>query len=104
MYHQIALLPEDRPPHKFLWRDLDTSNEPEVYEFLRYVFGVCYGPFCAQYVWQKHADDKYPLAAAIVNNCYMDDLMPSLETVEEVKGVQRQFSEVGDKAGFHIRK
>lgn len=47
MYHQIALLPEDRPLHRFLWRDLDTSNEPEVYEFLRYVFGGCYGPFCA---------------------------------------------------------
>ena len=43
---------EDRPLHRFLWRNLDRSKEPEVYEFLRYVFGGCCCPFCAQYVWQ----------------------------------------------------
>ena len=35
-------------------------------------------PFCAQYVWQKHADDHkadYPLAAKVIkNSCYMEDL------------------------------
>ena len=98
--HQIALLREDRPLHRFLWRDLDTSKQPEVYAFLRNVFGGCYGPFCAQYVWQKHADDhkaEYPLAADIVkNNCYMDDLMPSLKTVEDAKEARRQLSKLGD--------
>ena len=80
MYHQLVLTLEDRPLHRFLWRNLDQSKESEVYEFLRYVFGGCYCPFCAQYIWQKHADDhkaEYPLAAEVVkNSCYMDDLMP----------------------------
>ena len=75
MYHQLALTLEDRPLHRFLWRNMDQSKEPEVYEFLRYVFGGCYCPFCAQYVWQKHADDhraEYPLVAeAVKNSCYM---------------------------------
>ena len=47
MYHQVVLPLEDRPLHRFLWRNLDQSKEPEVYEFLRYVFGGCYCPFCA---------------------------------------------------------
>ena len=94
MYHQLVLTLEDRPLHRFLWRNLDHSKEPEVYEFLRYVFGGCYCPFCAQYVWQKHADDhkvEYPLAAEVVKtSCYMDDIMPSGETVEAAKEVQQQ--------------
>ena len=57
MYHQLVLILEDRPLHRFLWRNLDQSKEPEVFEFLRYVFRGCYCPFCAQYVWQKQADD-----------------------------------------------
>ena len=108
MYHQFVLTVEDRPLHRFLWRNLDHNKEPEVYEFLRYVFGGCCCPFCAQYVWQKHADDhkaEYPLAAVVVkNSCYMDDLMPSVETVEAAKEVRQQLTELGDKAGFHIRK
>ena len=107
MYHQIAFTLEDKPFHRFLWRNMDQSKEPEVYEFLRYVFGGCYCPFCAQYVWQKHADDhriEYPLAAeAVKNSCYMDDLMPSVETVETAKEMRQQLTELGDKAGFPIR-
>ena len=34
----------------------------------------------------------------------MDDLMPSVETVEVAKEVRQQLTELGDKAGFHIRK
>ena len=87
---------------------MDQSKEPEVYEFLRYVSGGCYCHFCAQYVWQKHADDhktEYPQAAeAVKNSCYMDDLMPSVETVETAKEMRQQLTELGDKAGFHIRK
>ena len=90
MYHQLLLLPEDRPLlHRFLWRDLDQSKEPEVYEFLRFIFGGQYCPFCAQYTWQTHADThkcQFPLAAvAVEKHCYMDDLMPSLPTMEEAK-------------------
>ena len=59
------------------------------------MFGGCYCPFCTQYVWQKHADDhraKYPLAAEAVKNiCYMDDLIPSVETVGTAKEMRQRF-------------
>jgi len=108
MYHQLALTLEDQPLHRFLWRNMDQSKKPEVYEFLRYVFGGCYCPFCAQYVWQKHVDNhktEYLLAVEVVkNSCYMDDLIPSVETVETAKEMRQQLTKLGDKAGFHIRK
>lgn len=108
MYHQLVLREEDRPMHRFLWRDLNLRKEPEVYEFLRFVFGGCYCPFCAQFTWQKHAEihqELYPQAAnAVKNHCYMDDLMPSLESVEVAIETRRQLTEMGDKAGFHVRK
>ena len=108
MYHQLVLQPVDRPFHRFLWRDLDPMREPETYEFQRFIFGGCYCPFCAQYVWQQHArdhKDQYPLAAeAVEKNCYADDLMPSIKNVEEAKTTRKQITELGDKAGFHVRK
>lgn len=78
MYLQVILLPEDRPLHSFLWRDLNPHQEPEVYEFSRLIFGGCYGPFCAQYVWQRHAEmhgQEYQLASkAVKDNCYMNSV------------------------------
>ena len=108
MYHQLVLRPEDRPLHRFLWRNLDSTKESEVYEFLRFIFGGCYCPFCAQYTWQQHAEnhrDEYPLAAAAVRkNCYMDDLMPSVETISKARDMRQQLTDLGDKANFHVRK
>jgi len=108
MYHQLVLREEDRPFHRFLWRDMDLRRQPEVYEFLRFVFGGCYCPFCAQFTWKKHAElhqEDYPLVAdAVKNHCYMDDLMPSVDSVEKAIETRRQLTEMGDKAGFHVRK
>ena len=36
--------------------------------------------------------------------CYMDDLMPSTPMVDDVKETRKQLTELGDLAGFHIRK
>lgn len=89
MYHQLVLKPEDRPFHRFLWRNLDVGSAPQVYEFSRFVFGGCYCPFCAQFTWQSQAENhktQYPLATeAVCNHCYMDDLMPSVPTIDIAK-------------------
>ena len=66
MYHHLVLQSEVRTFHRFQWRHLDPSRQPETYEFQPFIFGGCYCPFCAQYLWQQHARDHkdlYPLAA-----------------------------------------
>ena len=101
MYHQLVLQPDNRPFHRFLWQDLDSSRRPETYEFQQFIFGGHHCPF-----WQQHAHDnkdQYPLAAeAVLKNCYMDDLMPSVKSIEEARTMRKQITELGDKAGFHV--
>ena len=108
MYHQILLRQEDRALHRFLYRNLDSGDTPKVYEFKRFIFGGCYCPFCVQFAWQHHArlhKETYPLGAnAVLEHCYMDDLMPSAPTVDDAKDIRKQLTELGDLAGFHIRK
>ncbi|XP_067046016.1 uncharacterized protein [Acropora muricata] len=108
MCHYRVLQPIDHPFNRLLWRDLEPIKQPETYEFQRFIFGGWYCPFCAQYVWQQLARDhqhQYTLAAeAVLKNCYMDGLMPSVKSVEDARLMRKEIMELGDKAGFHVRK
>ena len=69
MYLRIEMTPEDKPYHRFLWRNIDQSKEPDEYEFNRLVFGINASPFQAQFVVQQHAkslENEYRLAADTV--------------------------------------
>ena len=66
MFLQVSLHKQDRPYHRFLWRNYDSTREPKVYEFRRLLFGNAASPFCAQYVLQTHAQThaaEFPAAA-----------------------------------------
>ena len=47
MYLRIGLSADDRPYHRFLWRGMDETAPPRVYEFQRLVFGANASPFIA---------------------------------------------------------
>ena len=67
MYLQIKLKPADRPYHCFLWRDLKTEEDPDVFEFECVVFGVNSSPFLAQCVITQHAQkhqSEFPLGGS----------------------------------------
>ena len=80
---------------------MQINKEPKIDKFLRFVLSGCYCHFCEQFTWQEQAEilqDAYPLAAmAVKNYCYMDDLMPSLDSVEKAIETTRQLTEMGDK-------
>ncbi|KAL9966671.1 hypothetical protein ACROYT_G024783 [Oculina patagonica] len=108
MFLQVELQDKDRPYHRFLWRDFDTSREPETYEFQRLLFGNTASPFCSQYVLQTHAKTHaldFPEAANTVDNSmYVDDVLDSCETVEGAQHLRRQLSDLLAMAGFRLRK
>ena len=70
-----------------MWRDLDPSREPDVFEFSRVVFVKNSAPIESQFVAQENAQrnqDRYPLAAeTILKSSYMDDSIDSVENDEE---------------------
>ncbi|XP_065177331.1 uncharacterized protein LOC135807824 [Sycon ciliatum] len=108
MYLRIGLRPEDRQYHRFLWRDLDDTAAPRVYEFQRLVFGANASPFLAQFVSHEHArahQQQYPLAAeTMLASTYMDDSMDS--AMDDVEGVllYEQLSECLQGADMRARK
>ena len=74
---------KDRRYHRFLWRGLDLTRPPDVYEAIRLMFSDRASPYLAQYIVRQNAEenrDVCPLAAAIILlQMYMDDAMTSLE-------------------------
>lgn len=95
MFLQVELQEKDRPYHRFLWRDFDTSREPDVYEFQRLLFGSTASPFCSEYVLQTHAK---------THTLCEDDVLDSCETVESAQHLRRQLSSLLAMAGFTLRK
>ena len=108
MFLQVELQDKDRPFHWFLWRDFDTSRQPDVYEFQRLLFGNTASPFCSQYVLQTHAKTHaldFPEAASTVeDSMYVDDVLDPCETVESAQHLQCQLSALLAMAGFKLRK
>jgi hypothetical protein len=108
MYLQIELKKEDRSFHRFLWRDMNQDNPPDVYEFNRVVFGVNCSPFLAQFVSQHNAklhESEYPLAAeAVIKSCYMDDTMDSIVDVPVAIELKDELQELWGMAGMYARK
>ncbi|XP_028410511.1 uncharacterized protein LOC114533212 [Dendronephthya gigantea] len=108
MFLQVKLRDQDRPYHRFLWRNFDSSKEPTIYEFQRLLFGNTASPFCAQYVLHYHAEThstKFPVAAdSVDNSMYVDDLLDSCETTRDAKNLQTPLSDLLALAGFPLRK
>lgn len=54
MFHQVRLLPEDRPLLRFVWRDLRWDEPAAVYEWQVLPFGTTCNPCCAAFALQRH--------------------------------------------------
>jgi len=89
MYLKIQIAPLDRQYFRFLWRDLDMTRKPEVYEFERVISGKKSAPFEAQYTIQEHArkhQNQFPAAAeTVLESIHMDDSMHS--TIDEQNAI-----------------
>ena len=108
MFSQVVLAEKDRPYHRFLWRELDLSKPPEVYEASRLTFGDRASPYLAQFIIRTHAEehqDEYPLGAAVILlKMYMDDVLDSEETEDEAIKVREELTTLLAPAGFQIRR
>ncbi|XP_067017856.1 uncharacterized protein [Acropora muricata] len=108
MFLQVELQYKDRPFHRFLWHDIDTSRDPDVYEFQHLLFGNTASPFCSQYVLQTHAKThalEFPEATSTVEeSMYVDDVLDSCEDVKSAQDLRSQLSALLAIVGFQLRK
>ena len=95
MYNSILLSTLDQFTHLFLWRDMDTSKDPEIYKMNKVSFGDKPAGAIAILALRKTAEmfvQNYPYASDIIkNDSYVDDIIFS---EPEVKIAQDRISEI----------
>ncbi|XP_043226749.1 uncharacterized protein LOC122383931 [Amphibalanus amphitrite] len=111
MYHQVRVIEKDRPALSFLWRDLDQTREPDIYEMQVTIFGAKSSPASANYVLQRtvavHGEDcGLPKKAVetVKNSFYMDDFLRSEEHEDDALKTTKQVTETLSRGGFHLSK
>ncbi|XP_067667337.1 uncharacterized protein [Haliotis asinina] len=108
MYLQIGIPAKDCSYFRFLWRSLNQSEIPQIYEFQRVVFGMNASPFLAQYISRVNArkfEHLFPKAAKTVcKSTYMDDGMDSVPEVDDAIELYKQLTALWGRAGMRSRK
>ena len=107
MFLRIKLL-DGTDSHRFVWRQLDKTKEPEVCRLLTVTFGVIDSPYKSIEVVLHHADvhkEEYPRAhLAISEDSYVDDILSGANSVDEAWELYQQLKEMMLKGGFHLAK
>ena len=107
MYHMLRLPESDKPAMRFLWSE-SPDKEPSVYQFERTVFGEVSAPSRANYTMRRNADENgydLPLGVkAVYKHFYMDDDLPSTDSLEEAIEMRKQMTELLRRGGFHLHK
>ena len=89
MYYRVLIHVQDQHVHRYLWRNMETKREPDVYVKTVLTFGDKPAPAIAQITLRKTADEakaSYPYAAqALKENTYMDDICDSVRSVQQAK-------------------
>ena len=107
MYHRVLIPEADQHVHRFLWRNMETEREPDVYVKTVLTFGDKPAPAMALTALRKTANEEtstYPDAArALKENTYVDDICDSVHSVPEAKKLTSDLDTVLAKGGFHVK-
>ncbi|XP_075157671.1 uncharacterized protein LOC142230939 [Haematobia irritans] len=107
MFHQVIICEQDQTAQRFLWRNGDSSRNPDVYVMQVMIFGSVSSPCSAQYVKNLNAK-KFEISnprayRAIVECHYVDDYVDSFDEEEEAISVTKDVIEIHKQAGFELR-
>ena len=98
----------DQHTHRFLWRNMDTTRQPDTYVIQRVSFGDKPSGGIATVAMRKTAElghQEFPEATkTIINNSYMDDIIDSVNNKERAKSITRQIESVLEKGGFKMKE
>ncbi|XP_037101510.1 uncharacterized protein LOC119118826 [Syngnathus acus] len=108
MFHQIRLMPKDKPLLRFLWRDMQRTSEPRIYQWEVLPFGTTCSPCCAVFALQQHVRDHEPpdppLTHVIEQSFYVDNCLHSVSKPEDAKALVDDLRALLRKGGFEIRQ
>ena len=107
MFHSIHSKPLEQHCHRFLWRDLQTDREPDVYVMTRVNMGDTPAPAISTEAVYKTADmfeTESPKAANLLRrSSYVDDLIDSQPSTPEAWKIARETEDMLAKGGFVVK-
>ena len=107
MFHSIHLKPLEQHCHRFLWRDLETDQEPDVYVMTRVNMGDTPAPAISTEAMYKTADmfetDNPKAANLLKRSSYVDDLIDSQPSTAEALKIARETEDMLAKGGFAVK-
>ncbi|XP_062373449.1 uncharacterized protein LOC134061706 [Sardina pilchardus] len=108
MFHQVRLLPEDKPLLRYLWRDMKVDHPPDVYQWQVLPFGTTCSPCCATYALQRHVlDSSQPgdkVRTVVEKSFYVDNCLHSQTSVAAAKELVDELSTLLATGGFELRQ
>ncbi|XP_071519114.1 uncharacterized protein [Panulirus ornatus] len=108
MYNSVLLSEADEMTHRFLWRDMNNTREPDHYCLQTVTFGDRPSAVIAMTALHKTAEmfkDMYPeTAALIINNSYVDEILHSCESAEEALERMKTTEEILKRGGFKMKQ
>ena len=107
MFHSVRMSELDQHMHRFLWRDMDTDREPDVYIMTRVNMGDRPAPAIATEALYKTAEmqkDTHPRASEfILTSTYVDDAIDSVKRETEDDLIEETESMV-ENGGYHFKE
>ena len=108
MYHTVKTSELDQHTHRFLWRNMDGTREPDTYIIQRVSFGDKPSGTIATIALRKTAEmmrNEYPEAADIIqNNTYMDDIIESKDNITIAHELSQDIEKAIIKGGFQVKE
>ncbi|CAB4017035.1 Hypothetical predicted protein [Paramuricea clavata] len=108
MFCHVLVKEEDRKYHRYLWRDMDSTRPPDVYEMNWLVLGDKSSPCEANFAVIRTTEDnqnQWPEAAAAVRrDIFVDDFYSSRNDVPQAVSLRADVSSLMAKGGFPMRK
>ena len=108
MYHTVGTKELDQHTHRFLWRDMEKTKEPDTYAIQRVSFGDKPSGAIATVALRKTAEmgkNHFPEAAQIIlNSTYMDDIIESVDTQERANQLTDDIEKLLEEGGFKLKE
>ena len=107
MYNSILMSERDQHVHRYLWRGLQTSCEPNHYALTAVPFGDRPSDTTAMTalhsIAKMHEKDHPKAAKAIIDNTYVDDLIQSTSTDHDALSLAVEIQDILARGGFKIK-
>ena len=107
MFNSVELSIFDQHVHRFLWRSMDASKKPETYVLTAVPFGDRPSGCIVMLAMKETAKmmkNEYPTAYRIIDeDSYVDDIIHSMDNIDEVRTATKEVEHVLEQASFKIK-